>query len=87
MAHDRFGVAVLVDSIVDQVGEALGVDTGTVHESRFDDAKDRVRKLLVQLIEPEARAMLAEDIDALANQAEAMMDSLQGIVAQLQGEE
>jgi hypothetical protein len=34
--------------IVDAVGEALGVDTGTIHESRFEEAVDAARGVLGQ---------------------------------------
>lgn len=37
------------EKVVDAVGEALGVDTGTVSESRFDAAVDAAEKLMSEL--------------------------------------
>lgn len=37
----------LAERIVDAVGEALGVDTGTCHEAAFEAAVTAVWKLLI----------------------------------------
>lgn len=36
----------LAESLVDAIGEALGVDTGTIPESRFADALEAAQKIL-----------------------------------------
>jgi len=73
-----------VEKIVDAVCEALGVDAGTIHESKFEEANNAVRKVLAKIEETSLRMQQLEcserNLENAVNQARAERDILQDTI-------